>query len=79
MEALPDLPPRVPEELPELDRALQLLGALCQAGRLKEARRNELEDLLGGRVTQQLAAHWRKHLAEIRRDLAAEIESDPEA
>ena len=75
---LPELPPKVPEELPELDRALQLLGAVCQAGRIKDKHRIELETLLGCAVTQQLAAHWKKHLKEIRRDLAEELKSDPE-
>ena len=78
MESLPDLPPRVPEELAELDRVLQLLGAVCQAGKIKDKPRIELETLLGCRVTQQLAAHWKKHLKEIRRDLAEELKSDPE-
>jgi hypothetical protein len=76
---LPELPPRVPEELAELDRALQLLGAVCQAGKIKEKHRIELETLLGCRVTQQLAAHWKKHLKEIRRDLAEELKNEPEA
>jgi sRNA-binding protein len=76
--ALPDLPPRVPEELPELDRALVLLNALRQAGKLKDKPRIELEGLVGGRVTQQLAKHWGTQLAEIRRDLAEELKSDPE-
>ena len=75
---LPDLPPRVPEELPELERALVLLNALRQAGKLKDKHRIELESLVGCRVTQQLAKHWGTHLAEIRRDLAAEMKSDPE-
>ena len=78
MESLPDLPPRVPEELPELDRALQLLRAAC-AGKLKDKLRIELEGLVGGRVTQQLAAHWKTHLGEIRRDLAQELKRDPAA
>ena len=78
MEPLPDLPPRVPEELAELDRVLELLGAVCQAGRIKESRRIELEALVGCRVTQQLAAHWKKHIKEIRRDLAEELKRDPE-
>ena len=75
---LPELPPKVPEELPELDRALQLLGAVCQAGRIKDKHRIELETLLGCVVTQQLAAHWKKHLKEIRRDLVEELKSNPE-
>jgi lipase chaperone LimK len=79
VEALPDLPPRVPEELPELDRALQLLRAICTSGKLKEKHRIELESLVGSRVTQQLAAHWKTHLAEIRRDLAEELKRDPAA
>jgi hypothetical protein len=78
VEALPDLPPRVPEELAELDRALQLLGAVCQAGRLKEKHRIELETLLGCPVTQPLAVHWKKHFKEIRRELVAEMQLDPE-
>ena len=78
MESLPDLPPRVPEELPELDRALVLLNALRQAGKLKDKPRIELESLVGGRVTQQLAKRWGTQLAEIRRDLAEELKSDPE-
>ena len=72
------LPPKVPEELAELDRALQLLGAVCQAGRIKDKHRRELETLLGGQVSQQLAAHWKKHLKEIRHDLAEELKRDPE-
>jgi hypothetical protein len=49
-----------------------------QAGKIKDKPRIELETLLGCRVTQQLAAHWKKHLEEIRRDLAEELKSDPE-
>ncbi len=79
VESLPELPPKVPEELADLDRALQLLGAVCQAGKIKDKHRIELETLLGCRVTQQLAAHWKTHLKEIRRDLAEELKSDPEA
>ena len=77
MESLPDLPPRVPEELPELDRALQLLRAVCASGSLKDKLRIELEGLVGARVTQQLAKHWGTQLGEIRRDLAEELKSDP--
>ena len=45
--------PKVPEaeELTELDRVLELLGAVCQTGKIKEARRIELETLGGCRVT----------------------------
>jgi hypothetical protein len=68
----------VPEDLAGLTRVLELLGALCQAGKIKESRRIELEGLVGCRVTQQLAAHWKKHLVEIRRDLVEEMKRDPE-
>jgi hypothetical protein len=78
VEPLPDLPPKVPETLPELERVLQPLNAVCQAGKIKDKHRIELEDLVGCRVTQQLAALWRKHLGEICRDLAAELKSNPE-
>ena len=73
MEPLPDLPPKVPEELAALDRVLQLLGAVCQAGSIKHKHHAELEALLGCKVTQQLASHWKTHLKEIRRDVAAEL------
>jgi hypothetical protein len=69
---LPDLPPKVPEELADLDRALQLLGAVCQAGTIKKKHHAELDALLGCKVTQQLASHWKTHLKEIRRDAPAE-------
>jgi hypothetical protein len=72
VEPLPDLPPKVPEELAELDRALQLLGAVCQAGTIKKKHHAELDALLGCKVTQQLASHWKTRLKEIRRDVAAE-------
>jgi len=78
VEPLPELPPRVPEELPELDRALQLLGAFCRAGRIKDKHRTELETLIGCWPSQQLASHWKTHLKEIRRDLAAELKATPE-
>jgi hypothetical protein len=46
VEPLPDLPPKVPETLPELERVLQLLNAVCQAGKIKDKHRIELEDLV---------------------------------
>lgn len=66
------------EPLLELERVLQLLNAVCQAGKIKDKHRIELEDWVGGRVTQQLAKRWGTQLAEIRRDLAEELKSDPE-
>ncbi len=78
MESPPELPPKVPEDLAGLTRVVELLSALCQAGKIKESRRVELETLVGCRVTQQDAARWKKHLVEIRRDLAAELKQDPE-
>ncbi len=76
----PDLPPKVPVTLPDLLRAVQLLGALGQAGtRLGEKHRQELVRLLGCVPSQQEAAHWKTQLKEIRRELAREgaEESDP--
>jgi hypothetical protein len=62
--------------LAELDRALQLLGAVCQFGSIKDKHLLELETLLGGKVTQQLASHWKNNLKEIRRELAAELKRE---
>ncbi len=78
MDPLSELPPKVPEDLVGLTRVVELLSALCMAGKIKESRRIELETLVGCRVTQQDAARWKKHLVEIRRDLVAELKRDPE-
>jgi hypothetical protein len=79
MSSLPDLPPKVPTELDELLRAIQLLGAVGQAGnRIRPKHQRELETLLGCSPDQQHAAHWKKHLKEIRRDLAAELKLHPD-
>lgn len=76
--SVPDLPPKVPVELGDLLRAVQLIGALGQAGsRLREKHRRELERLLGCVPDQQQAARWKEELKEIRRELAEE--SDDEA
>jgi single-stranded DNA-specific DHH superfamily exonuclease len=63
----------VPVDLPEILRALQLLGAVVQAGgRIREKHRQELVRLLGCVPDQQQAAHWKKSLKEIRREVAEE-------
>jgi len=77
--SLPDLPPKVPVELPEIDRAIQLLGSVVQAGgRLRQKHLRELETLLGCAPDQQHAAHWKKQLKEIRRELAEELKANPD-
>lgn len=79
MSSLPDLPPKVPIELAELDRAIQLLGSVGQAGsRLRQKHQRALESLLGCSPDQQQAAHWKKQLKEIRRELAAELKLQPD-
>jgi len=76
----PELPPKVPVDLADLLRSVQLLGALCQAGaRLHEKHRRDLVRLLGCVPTPQQAALWKTQLKEIRRELAGEGAEDNEA
>ncbi len=72
-----DLPPRVPPELPEMDRLVMLLGSRSKCVDLSERVRAELIALCGVYPDPSTAARWKKNLREIRAELAAE--PDPEA
>ena len=79
MSSLSELPPKVPVELAELDRAIQLLGSFSQVGnRLRPKHLLELASLLGCSPNQQQATHWKSQLKEIRREVAAEMKLCPE-
>ncbi len=69
------LPPRVPEELAELDEALKLLGnhiqSLQTGGTLRESLRLRLHALIGGVPLLPDARAWKSGLKELRGDLAA--------
>jgi hypothetical protein len=72
-----DLPPRVPSELPEMDRLVMLLGSRSKCVEMSARVRDELIALCGTYPDPLTAARWKTHLREIRAELAAE--PDPEA
>jgi len=72
-----DLPPRVPPELPEMDRLVMLLGSRSQGVSMSQRVRAEPTALCGAYPDPSTAARWKKHLREIRAELVAE--TDPEA
>ncbi len=62
-----DLPPRVPPELPEMERLVMLLGSPRSQGTSMSQRvRAELTALCGAYPEPSTAARWKKHLREIR-------------
>ncbi len=72
-----DLPPRVPPDLPEMDRLVMLLGSRSQCLDMSARVRAEMIALCGAYPDPSTAARWKKHLREIRAELA--VEPDPEA
>lgn len=68
------LPPRVPEQLVELDEALTLVGNYIQAvqagGKLKESLRLRLQVLIGGVPELAVAKAWKSGLKELRGEVA---------
>jgi hypothetical protein len=71
------LPPRVPPELAELDRAIMLLGVRAKGTELTAPRRREMVALLEAYPDAATAAHWKAALRVLRAEAAAE--PDPEA
>ena len=65
------MPPRVPENLQDLERAIMLLGGLSKGQKLKPASQAQLETLLGAIPSKVLAAEWKRELKALRKDLAA--------
>ena len=61
-----DLPPKVPESLAELDRAVMLLGAIAKGDLLKKPRKDELKTLLGAMPKRETAARWKSELKRVR-------------
>jgi hypothetical protein len=72
-----DLPPRVPTELPELDRLIMLLGSRSQGSDLTKSVRAELIALCGVYPDPTKAALWKSELRQVRAEMKAE--PDPEA
>ncbi len=70
-------PPRVPSELPELDRLVVLLGSRARGDNLAAPRRKELVALCGAYPDPATAARWKTELRRLRAEVASE--PDPEA
>jgi hypothetical protein len=62
------LPPRTPEAIVELDRAIMLLGNLMNSD-LKQKRRQELVKLLGRYPSASEASVWKSALKGLREEL----------
>jgi hypothetical protein len=72
-----ETPPRLPTELPDLDRAILLLGSRSKGLELTHARRAELVQLIGAYPAPEQAKVWKLELKELRSEVAAE--PDPES
>ena len=66
-----DSPPRLPQHLEDLDRAIMLLGALSKGDQLREQKLEELEEALGRIPRNQAQAQtWKSALKQWRREIA---------
>jgi hypothetical protein len=65
------LPPRIPDDVPTLDRLITLLGNRSR-GPLTPKPKRELEALCGAYPDPQTATRWKTALKELRADLVAE-------
>lgn len=61
------VPPKTPESLAELERAIILLGSRAK-GPLTRLRRRELVDLVGAYPSEAVAAEWKRILKPLRHD-----------
>lgn len=61
------IPPRVPTELPDLERAIILLGERCKY-ELKTKARTKLVELLGDYPDIDTAMSWKRALKQLRQD-----------
>ena len=73
-----ELPPKVPADLPRLDRAIVLLGARA-AAELRPGRRTELEQLIGTYPDAATARRWKSGLKKRRLDEAFDEEAAAKA
>jgi len=64
------LPPKVPVNLPELDRAITLLGNRTKS-ELNAKPKRELEQLLGTYPSVPQAVQWKTALSKMRKERAA--------
>lgn len=65
--ALAPLPPKIPEPLPELERAIMLLGSQAKVG-LGPKAQLELAQLLGAEPSKKQAVIWKTALSQPRKE-----------
>ena len=65
------LPPRVPDEVAEIESVMALLGAYIQVGgKLRKSKLEQLKEALGALPGIEDAKRWKSGLKELRADLA---------
>ena len=69
---------KIPETLPELDRAIMLLGARTKV-ELKSGPKGELEKLIGTCPNSRVAARWKAELTKLRKERIAAAKPPTEA
>ncbi len=63
-------PPRTPQHLEDLDRAIMLLGSMAKGDNLKLSKREELEEFLGRLPKDEDQAQaWKRSLKQWRKEL----------
>ena len=77
LEAEPELPPKVPEDVKGLERLAMLLGCISRGEAISKRVACELVGLCGAMPMREQAARWKAAVKELRREVAAE--ADPEA
>ena len=65
-----EIPPKIPGNLQDFDRALMLLGNRSQGRDLKESRKRELKRLIGLYPSPLRAATYKHHLKKLRKSLS---------
>lgn len=67
-----DLPPRLPEDIKEVERAMMLCGSRAK-GDLRARARRLLEQLIGKYPSVAEANRWKRSLKAYREELATEL------
>lgn len=66
----PAMPPRMPQDDAEFERAVLLLGALTKGNALTKKTADELEELLGVIPSREVAVFWKTQLKKLRKERA---------
>ena len=74
----PHLLAKIPQTLPELDRAIMLLGARVKV-ELKSGPKGELEQLIGACPNSRVAVRWKAELTKLRKERIAATKPPSEA